>query len=69
MARLTKEIHSLLTEDVLKYLQSKRINTIYAFIEKDMKILSNITKLSYKVVSTSSYFVITCIIFLGDFCN
>lgn len=49
MARLNYSIHHLFTDDVLTVLFSKKIYTVTDFIDSEVKILTKITNITYKV--------------------
>lgn len=55
MTRLSSSIHELLTEDVLNSLFSKKIFTITNFLDLDIKMLTKITNLTYKVCILNLY--------------
>lgn len=48
MARLTSNMHNLLTEEVLKALFSKNIFTVLNFLQTEIKQIGSITNLQYK---------------------
>lgn len=68
MSRLNKEMHSLLTEEVLELLFSKNIYTVLDFIEADTKQLSNIMRFAMKAFEILNYctFLLSAV-FVGCF--
>lgn len=49
MARLNNSMHHLFTEDILTVLFNKKICTVSDFVDTEVKVLTKITNITYKV--------------------